>query len=350
MATTTSALQGLLAPVADDLDRLNRELTKDLTPKVQDLAPLVDHVSRYRGKQLRPALLFLGARLFGEPKESHFTCAKVVELIHLATLVHDDILDEAEVRRRRPTVNQLHGNEVPVLLGDYIYALAFQLSLTLDDLTCARLLADVTRVICQGEITQTAHRLAADWTEERYYEVIGEKTASLYGAACRLGGHYAGAAPTPCATLWDFGYQLGMVFQIVDDCLDLCGDEAVVGKSLGTDLATGKLTLPLLYLKNQGPDGGRRLVALMSNGRASGTGGGGSGDNGGTGASGGNGADGALLRELRQEFAVDEAVRWSLRRAQDFVGRAQQALDQLPAGQSRKAMAHMADYVLRRKF
>ncbi|MHC4854469.1 MAG: polyprenyl synthetase family protein, partial [Planctomycetota bacterium] len=315
--TSTTALQDLLAPVHGDLRRMNREMRADLHPRSTELKPLIAHVSRYRGKQLRPALVFLAGRLFEAPGPAHFTCAKVVELIHMATLVHDDILDDAQVRRQSFTVNRLHGNEVPVLLGDYIYALAFQMSLQLDDMTCSRLLSDVTRVICQGEITQSLHRLATDWTEDNYYQVIGDKTASLYGAACKLGGHYAGANADVCSALWDFGYRLGMAFQIVDDCLDLCGDEAVVGKSLGTDLTTGKLTLPLLYLKNKGADGGRQLVALMTNGTS------------------GNGAeangDGTLLERLRREFAVDEAVSWSLSKAQRFVADARQALETLPA-------------------
>ncbi len=315
---------------------MNQQLRTDLHPGSDELRPLIDHVSRYRGKQLRPALVFLAGRVLDGPGPAHFTCAKVVELIHMATLVHDDILDDAQVRRQSLTVNRLHGNEVPVLLGDYIYALAFQMSLQLEDLTCSRLLSEVTRVICQGEITQSLHRLAADWTEDHYYRVIGDKTASLYGAACKLGGHYAGAGAEGTNVLWEFGYGLGMAFQIVDDCLDLCGEEAVVGKSLGTDLTTGKLTLPLLYLKNNGADGGRRLVSLMTNG------------------SDGNGADvngdGTLLQRLRREFAVDEAVGWSLAQARCFVADAREALQALPAGSARETMAQVADYVLRRRF
>ncbi len=322
---------------------MNRELHRDLLPASEELRPLIDHVSRYRGKQLRPALVFLAGRLFEEPGPAHFTCAKVVELIHMATLVHDDVLDDAQVRRQSLTVNRLHGNEVPVLLGDYIYALAFQMSLRLKDLTCSRLLSDVTRVICQGEITQSLHRLAADWTEEHYYRVIGDKTASLYAAACKLGVHYAAAEPTLSDTMWEFGYRLGMAFQIVDDCLDLCGEEAVVGKSLGTDLTTGKLTLPLLYLKRRGGDSGRRLVALMTNGT-------GSGGTGSAGAGGNGGTHGSLRELLQREFDVNEAVSWSLAQARRFVTEAREALEDLPPSSAREAMTRVADYVVDRRF
>lgn len=314
---------------------MNQELCSDLHPGVDELRPLIEHVSRYRGKQLRPALVFLAGRLFEAPGTAHFTCAKVVELIHMASLIHDDVLDDAQVRRQSLTVNRLHGNEVPVLLGDYIYALAFQMSLRLSDLTCSRLLSDVTRVICQGEITQSLHRLAADWTEEQYYQVIGDKTASLYAAACKLGAHYAGAGRNLADDLWEFGYRLGMAFQIVDDCLDLCGEEAIVGKSLGTDLTTGKLTLPLLYLKNQGADGGRQLVALMTNGAD---------------CPDGNGAHTSLRERLRREFDVDGAVSWSLAQARGFAGAAREVLEDLPASRAREAMARVADYVVDRRF
>lgn len=320
---------------------MNQELAADLHPASKELRPLIERVSRYRGKQLRPALVFLAGRLFDEPLAAHYTCAKVVELIHVATLVHDDVLDDAQVRRQSLTVNHLHGNEVPVLLGDYIYALAFQMSLRLSDLTCSRLLSDVTRVICQGEITQSLHRLAADWTEDHYYRVIGDKTASLYGAACKLGAHYAGAGPKAADDLWEFGYQLGMAFQIVDDCLDLCGEEAIVGKSLGTDLTTGKLTLPLLYLKNHGADGGRRLVALMTNGSEGADGHGAD----------GNGGNHASRRErLQREFDVDGAVSWSLAQARRFVTAARGALEDLPPSGARDAMTRVADYVVDRRF
>ncbi len=244
----TLALQDLTAAVRPELERLERELIEDLRPGHPELQTLVEHVSGYRGKQLRPAMVFLSGQAVGETTEDHVQVAKVVELVHTATLVHDDVLDGAVLRRRIPTINALHGNEVPVLLGDYIYSRAFQMALRLDDPTCSRTLSLTTGTICQGEITQILHRFDFDWNEDRYYQVIGEKTASLYAAACRLGGHYAGGTREDLDALELFGREVGVAFQIVDDCLDLEGDESVVGKSLGTDLTKGKLTLPLLFL------------------------------------------------------------------------------------------------------
>ena len=320
------SLADLLGPVRVDLDRLNRELPQDLFPGNADLSPLLEHVGRYRGKQLRPALVYLAASATGGVREVHHTIAKVVELIHVATLVHDDILDGAELRRRLPTIHALHGNEIAVLLGDSIYAKAFALAVQLEDQTCSRMLSEVTRTICNGEITQILHRFDFAWTEARYFEVIRDKTASLYAAACRLGAHYAGGSRAECEAFDTFGTELGIAFQIVDDCLDLDGEERVVGKSLGTDLEKGKLTLPLLWIVKHSPGGAdrlRRLVADESPARH--------------------------LQRLRAEFPLQDAVAYALRAAQARIVKARAALDRIPATPARAALDGVADYVLARE-
>lgn len=306
---------------------MNAELAEDLRPEAPSLNPLLDHVARYRGKQLRPALVFLTAKMFGDAQVPHFVCAKVVELIHTATLVHDDILDGAAVRRSEATVNELHGNEVPVLLGDYIYALAFHMAVSLVDPTCARMFSAAVRVVCQGEITQCLHRGDTDWDEARYLRVISEKTASLYAAACRVGGYYAGANDAQLAALWQFGECLGSAFQIIDDCLDLTGEEAVVGKSLGTDLGLGKLTLPMIHLISNSGDRRARLVQMITDPRP-----------------------GQGFAELRQEFDVDTSVSYALGQGRRFVERGVGALSELPKGQARDAIAGLAEYILRRDY
>ena len=323
--SSTAALQDVLASVRRELDRMNDELAGDLHPRTAEIEPLLEHVARYRGKQLRPALVFLTGNMFGGLSEAHHTCAKVVELIHTATLVHDDILDGASVRRQEPTINHLHGNEVPVLLGDFIYALAFHMAVQLDDPTCARLFSDAVRTVCQGEITQCLHRGDVTWDQNRYYAVIREKTASLYSAACKVGAHYGGATTKQIDALGVFGNHLGMAFQVIDDCLDLVGDEAVVGKSLGTDLDLGKITLPLIHLLEHSGDRRPRLEVLLSGVERS-----------------------SSLRELRSEFDVDSSVAYALAQASDWVRRGVADLESLPAGPPRDAMAAVADYVLRR--
>ncbi len=324
-------LQDLTALVRPKLERLNRELLRDLAPRHREMGALVEMVSGYRGKQLRPALVFLcgmavrgSAHAEGLP-DAHLQVGKVVELLHTATLVHDDVLDGARIRRRIPTVNAMSGVEVAVLLGDYIYALAFRMAVQLDDPTCARWLAETVRVICQGEITQVLHRFDFAWTEARYFEVIADKTASLYAAACRLGAHYAGANEGRCQALEQFGTELGIAFQIVDDCLDLDGDEAVVGKSLGTDLAKGKLTLPLLWLVAREPGAGERLRQLM------------------------DGDPAAAMRRLKAGFPLAEAVGYAMNEAERRLQRARAALGALPEGPARDALHQIAAFVLSRR-
>jgi octaprenyl-diphosphate synthase len=314
-----------MAPVRGELEDMTQQLADALRPESEELAPLVGHVARYRGKQLRGGMVCLTAKALGRLVPEHIQVAVIVELIHTATLVHDDVLDNATMRRKLSTINVIYGNEIPVLLGDYIYARAFNLAVTMEDQTCSRVLSDVTRTICQGEITQILQRADLRLTEPRYLRIIGEKTASLYGAACQLGAHHAGADAALVERFRDFGYSLGVAFQIVDDCLDLEGDESVVGKSLGTDLAGGKMTLPLLWCirRREGDPG---LAELLR-----------------------DGANRDLVAALRSGFDLDGGLRYAHGRAEDFVRRAQTALEGLPASDSLEALRSMADYVLTRR-
>jgi octaprenyl-diphosphate synthase len=329
--TETLPLHDLIALVRPQLDRLNRELVLDLAPDQRDLLPLVEHVAGYRGKQLRPMLVFLsamaakGAAHGGSLSDDVVQVAKVVELLHTATLVHDDVLDGAAMRRRIPTVNAMQGVEVAVLLGDYVYARAFHMAVLLPDPTCARWLAETVRVICRGEITQILHRLDLQFTESQYFQVIADKTASLYAAGCRLGGHYGGGSEARQRALEEYGLELGIAFQIVDDCLDLEGDERVVGKSLGTDLSKGKVTLPLLYLLQRDPGCADRLRAVLGQ------------------------PEPVALRRLRAEFPLEHALAYAMDEAQRRVRKAQACLSVLPAGPARAALAQAAGYVLSRR-
>ncbi len=329
--TETLPLHDVAALVRPQLDRLNRELVADLMPGQREMLPLVEHVGGFRGKQLRPMLTFLsaiavrGANDASGLDDDVVTVAKVVELLHTATLVHDDVLDSASMRRRIPTVNQMAGVEVAVLLGDYIYAKAFHMAVALPDPTAARWLAETVRVICQGEITQVLHRFDFAWTEARYFQVIAEKTASLYAAACRLGGHYAGGSEGRMRALEEYGLELGIAFQIVDDCLDLDGDERVVGKSLGTDVTKGKITLPLLWLLQRSPADAQRLRVVLGKSEVEG------------------------LRRLRGEFPLEHAVAYALQEAARRVAKAQASLSSLPEGPGREALHQLAGFVLTRR-
>lgn len=237
-----------LALVKDELEQVESRLHRILESDSAPVREMVTHLSQFGGKRLRPALVLLAAKAVGEVTDAHRSLGVIVELIHLATLLHDDVLDQASTRRQLATLNSRVGNRLPILLGDVVYSQAFALCNTLEDRTASRTLAETTRKLCVGEIEQNWGRGRLDLSEQEYFRIIEFKTASLYEASAFLGAHYAGASRALRHALGEYGRRLGIAFQIVDDCLDLVGDESRVGKSLGTDLEERKLTLPLLHL------------------------------------------------------------------------------------------------------
>ncbi len=247
-------------------ERFERELRSDL-PCVDDLCAQVE---RYRGKMLRPTLVFACGLATGrmDVTEAHVVSATVVEMVHMATLVHDDVLDEAETRRGGRTLNRLRGNEAAVILGDYLIASAFRLCSTLEDRRVALLVGETSRTLCAGELLQLHRRGDASLDEAAYFAIIERKTASLIGLSCRLGGMASGAGEETCGLLEEAGRRLGSAFQIQDDVLDLTGRESVLGKPVGRDLAMGKLTLPLIrHLASlRGLDRGEALALLETPG------------------------------------------------------------------------------------
>lgn len=254
----------------------SHDLTERLTSELREVEAVFEHqlqsdlpavnrlcglIERYRGKMLRPTLTLatgLAARAghgdgFNlEPlSHNHRVIAAVGEMIHMATLVHDDVLDEADLRRRGPTVNYLHGNEAAVLLGDYLISNAFHLCSTLGRPEINEKIGAMTNTLCAGELLQLHHRDEWAIDEATYFEIIQRKTASLIAICCELGATESGASPDVVEALSHYGRQLGIAFQIQDDLLDLLGDPDVVGKSLGKDLEKGKLTLPLIMYLTQ---------------------------------------------------------------------------------------------------
>lgn len=242
-----------------------RQLASDLSA----VNRLCLHVERYRGKMLRPTLVLLCGMAArddddAEIGETHRIVAAVVEMIHMATLVHDDVLDDAEMRRRGATVNHLHGNEAAVMLGDYLISNAFHLCSNLGDPAINLALGEVTNTLCAGELMQLHHRDDYGVSEAAYFEIVRRKTASLIGACCRLGAVLAGADERVVRALHAYGLALGTAFQVRDDLLDLVGETDVVGKSLGRDLAKGKVTLPVIRaLAAADPTARGRLLRML---------------------------------------------------------------------------------------
>jgi octaprenyl-diphosphate synthase len=243
----TTELRAIYQPIEPEICRLRARLDREFASTDPFIGQVLKQVAEYRGKQIRPALLFLVSRLSGaQPTDDHIQIACAIELIHTATLVHDDILDDAELRRKVETVHRSWGERPAILIGDYIYSRAFHLSTGVPGM--ARILSDTTHTICEGELLQISSRFRPNMGESTYFEIIRKKTAVLHAVSCQLGGVLGDLDSEQCRSFYEFGLDLGMAFQIVDDCLDYTGTEAQVGKSLGSDLHQGKVTLPLIYL------------------------------------------------------------------------------------------------------
>jgi octaprenyl-diphosphate synthase len=234
------------APVIADIAEADRIFADTLAVYRSPVAPLIAHLKHYRGKRLRPALLLLTAKACGGVTPAHHILAAVVEMIHTATLVHDDVLDDADTRRHLPTFNAGWGNKVSILLGDMLFTHAFHLTSSVDARAC-RLIGEATNRVCAGELKQICHRGDLRLSEADYFDIIDGKTAALTEACGRLGAVYASATDAVAERMAAYGRCLGRAFQIADDLLDLTGDEAKAGKTLGTDLEQGKLTLPLIH-------------------------------------------------------------------------------------------------------
>jgi octaprenyl-diphosphate synthase len=255
-----------LAPeILTGLQRVATLFDAQLASDFPAVNELCRYVERYRGKMLRPTLVLVSGLATTDDgtslRHEHDIIAATVEMIHMATLVHDDVLDEAAVRRRGETVNFLRGNETAVMLGDYLISNAFHLCSRAGDPALNLRLGEVTNTLCEGELVQLSRRHDLSLDTETYFEIVRRKTAVLVGAACELGARLSGASTADVAAWRRFGEQLGVAFQIQDDLLDLLGDEATVGKSIGRDLEKGKLTLPMI-LHIRGTSGAARTAAL----------------------------------------------------------------------------------------
>lgn len=233
--------------------------------------PIVDHIVRFlvpgRGKLLRPTLTYLSARLLGDCNERSHFAAVVVELLHNATLMHDDVVDKSDRRRGLPSLNSVFGNKISVLFGDYLLAHSLLAMLECGDTRVFAVLAETARRLAKGELDQAARSRNLDMDEETYYRMVANKTGALLGAACRLGGLSTGADESQLAALQAFGETIGIAFQIQDDLLDYTGSESLLGKPAGADLKEGKITLPLLYAFDRSPGSEVRDIKALIKGR-----------------------------------------------------------------------------------
>jgi octaprenyl-diphosphate synthase len=241
-----------------------RAVDQIIAQRLQSGVPLIGQVSRYiiaaGGKRLRPALLLLTCGALGYRGQQHFNLAAVVEFIHTATLLHDDVVDESVLRRGNATANETFGNPASVLVGDFLYSRAFQMMVDANSMRVMQVLADATNVIAEGEVLQLMNMHNAALDEAGYLQVIRSKTAKLFEASARVGAILAGAAPPIEQACADYGQAIGTAFQVIDDVLDYTGEAAVMGKSLGDDLREGKSTLPLIAAMQRGTADQRNVI------------------------------------------------------------------------------------------
>ena len=323
-----SDLPEVLEPLREDLEAVGAAYARILETHSPHLEEMISHAGRFTGKRLRPALTCLAARIVrGSVSADVASVAAVVELIHTATLVHDDILDGAQTRRKVATLNSLWGDDTAVLLGDVLFSRAYLAAARLDDRYASVYLSEVVGEVLEGEIRQNRERHNLDLDESGYRTIIRGKTAALYEAAMVVGAHYADAPRDVVKALGAYGHHLGMAFQIVDDRLDLAGDEALVGKSLGTDLREGKTTLPvILWLKGRPPrerDEARALVEAA-------------------------GRDDVARARLVRSLELDGALAAADAAARDEIHAAEASLAPLPASAAKDLLLTIAGFVVQR--
>jgi octaprenyl-diphosphate synthase len=308
-----------------------RAVDEVIRARLDSDVPLIRQVAQYivggGGKRMRPMLLLLSAGAFGYGGPHRHELAAVVEFIHTATLLHDDVVDESELRRGRATANALFGNSAAVLVGDFVYSRAFQMMVEVDNLRVLRVLADATNVIAEGEVMQLVNCHNPDIEERGYLEVIRCKTAKLFEAATRLGALLGGAPRGQEDAVADYGTHLGTAFQLIDDVLDYSGEQAVIGKNVGDDLAEGKPTLPLIYAIKHGTPQQAQLVRHAVE-------------------QGGRGDLAAVVEAIRSTGALDYARAQAQRESRA----ACDALGGLPHSRQRDFLLQLADFAVTRSY
>ncbi len=307
------------------MQAVDRVIRDQLHSDVVLIRQVAEYIIRGGGKRLRPALVLLSAGALGYSGTAHHALAAVVEFIHTATLLHDDVVDESALRRGQPTANTLFGNAASVLVGDFVYSRAFQMMVNVGDMRVLQVLADATNIIAEGEVLQLMNCRNADIEEEGYLQVIRYKTAKLFEAAGRLGAILAGAAPEVEQAMAAYGSHLGTAFQLIDDALDYSGEVGVIGKNIGDDLAEGKSTLPLIYVMRNGTAEEAALVrrAVSSGGLAE--------------------LEGVLVA-IRRSGALD----YTRRQAEVEAEAARAALAVIPATQYRDSLIQLASFAVTR--
>ncbi len=322
-------LKQLTHPIQKDLDRVEQVIAQSLKTDNIFIQQMVDYLAQTAGKRARPALAILSARYCGRVSEETLVLGAALEMIHVATLVHDDIIDNSAVRRKQKTLNFKWGNEISVLMGDYVFASSFYLMAKHLPKNVLGTLADTTNTICRGEISETFHRFHVGLTQEQYFQVVREKTACLLAASCQTSAMLLGAEQETVDNLYRFGLGVGMAFQIIDDTLDFVGKASRVGKPVMSDLREGKLTLPVLHCMARATsiEKQRLKAGILKKVKTS--------------------ADLAFLTKLLKKY---DAIAYSVGVARQFAAEAKSALVSLNGRGDKAELLRFADFLLERDF
>ena len=327
MNNPTLSLADLYTPIRRDLAIAQRIFDDELVSELPVVNGLCEHIRSYRGKMLRPALFLLSAQATGKVSPTHHTLAAVVEMVHMATLVHDDVLDEADERRRQPTVSAGAGNVAAVLLGDHLISHAFHLCSGLESQHASRRIGATTNMVCEGELLQNHLRGDDRLEEEEYFDIIRRKTGALTAVCCELGAFYAGADESVVQALYAYGMSAGVAVQIIDDVLDIVGDHRQVGKTLGRDLSLGKLTLPTIHCLSAADPGTASALRAVVAGKAP-----------------------CQPRQLRQWLDEADSIEYAVSAATGYVEDALRKLDLVPPGDARSSLVAMAEFIVERRY
>lgn len=322
---TFNSIDAVLKVTHNDMQQVNETIRVSLDSHVVLIKQISKYIINSGGKRLRPILVTLMAQALGYKGKHHIQLAAIIEFIHTATLLHDDVVDESDMRRGNKTANEVWGNSASVLVGDFLYSRAFQMMVTIENLQVMDILANATNIISEGEVLQLLSIGNLDITEEQYFQIIQHKTAQLFEAGCELSALISTEDKDIVARMALYGKYLGMAFQIADDLLDYSLDNDELDKNIGDDLAEGKLTLPLIYLLNHGDDNDKTIISQAIKSQST-----------------------KHLKTIQRRINETPALKYTQKKADEYAQLAKQQLDHLRDSDAKSALMFLCDFACHR--
>lgn len=320
-------MKQIRALVAHDLQSVNNLINKQLNSDIFLINQLARYITGNNGKQLRPTIVILAAHTFCYNGNKHINAAAMIEFIHTATLLHDDVIDESRLRRGKETANTIWGNKISVLVGDFLYSRAFQIMVSINIMEVMKIMANTTNMIAEGEVMQLLNCYDPNTTEERYLAVVHAKTAKLFESAAKIGAVLANSSHTEEIAIADYGLHLGTAFQLIDDVLDYTSTSSNLGKNIGDDLAEGKPTLPLIYAINHGTSRDAQIIkhAIETGSLES---------------------IGLVTQIIESTGALEYTVRFAKQEAEKAIA----SIESLPSSQAKDALIELANFAVKRDY